>query len=95
VVTVTVEFPEPLTEAGLKLALAPDGRTDVMPKVTVPLKLFCGVTVTVLVPLFPWVTVTLLGDAERLKFGWAAALTVRLTVVVCVKPGDAPLIVIV
>ncbi len=75
-----MEFPEPVTEVGLKLALALDGRPDV-PKVTVPLKLFCGVTVIVLVPLDPWVTVTLLGDAERLKFGWAAAFTVRLTVV--------------
>jgi hypothetical protein len=80
VVTVIVELPEPVTEVGLKLALALDGRPDV-PKVTVPLKLFCGVTEIVLVPLFPWVTVTLPGDAERLKFGWAAAFTVRLTVV--------------
>ena len=87
-----MELPEPVTEVGLKLAPAPDGRPDV-PKVTVPLKLFCGVTVIVLVPLFPCVTVTLLGDAERLKFGWAAAFTVRLTVVVCVKPGDVPVIV--
>ena len=74
-----MEFPEPVTEVGLKLALVPDGRADVTPKVTALLKPFCGVTV--LVPLFPWVTVTLLGDAERLKFGWAAAFTVRLTVV--------------
>jgi hypothetical protein len=95
VVTVIVEFPEPVTEAGLKLALAPDGRPDVTPKVTALLKPFWGVTVIVLVPLFPCATVTLLGDAERLKFGWAAAFTVRLTVVVCVKPGDAPVIVIV
>ena len=79
-VTVIVELPEPVTEAGLKLALALDGRPDV-PKLTVPLKPFCGVTVIVLVPLFPWVTVALLGDADRLKFGWAAAFTVRLTVV--------------
>jgi hypothetical protein len=68
VVTVIVEFPEPVTEVGLKLALAPDGRPDV-PKVTVPLKPFCGLTVIVLVPLLPWVTVTLPGDADRLKFG--------------------------
>jgi hypothetical protein len=39
-------------------------------------------TVIVLAPLVPWVTVTLLGDADKLKFGWAAAFTVRLTVVV-------------
>jgi len=35
------------------------------------------------------------GDAERLKFCWPVAFTVRLTVVVCVKPGDVPVIVIV
>ena len=52
-VTVIVEFPEPVTEAGLKLALAPDGRADVTPKATALLKPFCGVTVIVLVPLFP------------------------------------------
>ena len=79
-VTVIVELPEPATEAGLKLAPAPDGRPDVTPKVTVPLKLFCGVTVIELVPLLPWVAVTL-PDAERLKFCWVAAFTVRLTVV--------------
>ncbi len=34
-------------------------------------------------PLAPWVTVRLLGDAERLKFGaGAGAFTVRLNVVV-------------
>jgi len=36
--------------------------------------------VMVLVPLAPCVTVRLLGNAERLKFG--AAFTVRLTIVV-------------
>jgi hypothetical protein len=39
VVTVIVELPEPVTEAGLKLALAPDGRPDAL-KLTVPLKPF-------------------------------------------------------
>ena len=76
-----MELPEPDTEVGLKLAPAPDGRPDVTPKVTVPLKLFCGVTAIELAPLLPWVTVTLPGDADRPKFGWAAAFTVRLTVV--------------
>jgi len=33
-------------------------------KLTLPLKPFCGVTVIVLVPLAPCVTVTLLGAAE-------------------------------
>jgi len=94
VVTVIVEFPEPVTEVGLKLSLALDGRPDV-PKVTVPLKPFCGVTAIVLAPLLPWVTVTLPGDADRLKFGWAAAFTVRLTVVEWDTVPDVPVIVIV
>ncbi len=64
-VTVIVELPEPLTEVGLKLALAPDGRPDVTPKVTAPLKPFCGVTVIVLVPVLPCMMLRLLGDAER------------------------------
>jgi hypothetical protein len=33
------------------------------------------------------------GEAERLKFCWAAAFTVRLTVVVCDKLPDVPVIV--
>jgi hypothetical protein len=51
-------------------------------------------TVIVLVPLLPWVIIRLDGDAERLKFCWVAAFTVRLTVVVCVKLVDVPVIVI-
>ena len=39
------------------------------------------------------VLVMLEGDAERLKFCWPAAFTVRLTVVVCVKLPDVPVIV--
>lgn len=77
-----MELPEPpVTEFGLKLAVAPDGTPEVV-KPTVPLKPFCAVTVIVLVPLFPCVTVTLVGDADKVKFGWATAFTVRLTVVV-------------
>lgn len=78
---VIVELPEPVTEVGLKLALAPDGWPDAL-KVTVPAKPFCAVAVMVLVPLFPCVTVTLVGDADRLKSAWPAEVTVRLTLVV-------------
>jgi hypothetical protein len=96
--TVKVEVTEPLdggvTEAWLNEQLAPVGQ-PVTVRLTALLNPFCEVTVTVLVPLFPCITVTLLGDAERLKFGWAIAFTVSLTVVVCVKPGDVPVIVIV
>ena len=46
VVTVIVELPEPFTEVGLKLALAPDGRPDAL-NVTVPLKPLSEPTFTV------------------------------------------------
>jgi hypothetical protein len=46
VVTVIVDDPLPASEGGLKLALAPDGRPEVE-KVTVPVKPFEGVMVTV------------------------------------------------
>jgi len=49
---------------GLNDALTPLGRPDA-DKLTPPLKPFCGVTVIVLVPLAPSVSVKLLGDAER------------------------------
>jgi hypothetical protein len=45
VVIVNVEVPEPVTEVGLKLAVAPDGKPLAL-KVTVPEKPFEGVTVT-------------------------------------------------
>jgi hypothetical protein len=66
---------------GLNDAVTPLGRPEA-DKPTLPVKPFCGLTVIVLVPLVPWVIVTLDGDAERVKFCWVAAFTVRLTVVV-------------
>ena len=77
---------------GLNDGVTPLGRPEA-DRLTLPLKPLCGLTVIVLVPLAPWVIVMLEGDAERLKFCWPAAFTVRLTVVVCVKPGDVPVIV--
>jgi hypothetical protein len=52
--------------AGLELnaAVTPLGSPEA-DKLTLPLKLFCGVTVIVLVPAVPCVIVKLLGDAER------------------------------
>ena len=77
---------------GLNDAVTPLGRPEA-DRPTLPPKPFCGLTVIVLVPLVPWVTVTLDGDAERLKFGWATAFTVRLTVVERDKLPDVPIIV--
>src|SRR5436309_2259836 len=52
-----------------------------------------SVSVMVLVPLPPCVTLTLLGEADNEKSGCGAALTVRLTVVVCVSVPLVPVIV--
>ena len=51
------------------------------------------VMVIVLVPLFPWVTVTEAVDALRLKLGAAGAFTVSETVVVAVKLPEVPVMV--
>jgi hypothetical protein len=57
---------------GLNEAVTPLGRPDA-DRLTLPVKPFCGVTVTVLVPLAPCTIVTLLGEAEREKFGAGGA----------------------
>jgi len=44
-------------------------------------------------PVPPCTIVTLVGDADSVKLGMTAALTVKLTVVVCVKLPDVPVIV--
>ena len=56
---------------GLKDAVTPLGRPDA-DKLTLPLKPFCGVMVTALVPLAPCAIVTLPGDAESEKLGGGA-----------------------
>ena len=70
-----------VVEVGLNVAVTPLGKPDA-DRLTLLAKLFCGVTVMVLVPLFPCMNVRLLGDADRPKLGTEAAFTVRLTVVV-------------
>lgn len=58
------------------------------------LKLPVGVIVIVVEPLDPGATVTLLGEADRLKLGvTAAAVTLTPTVAVWVKEPDIPVIV--
>jgi hypothetical protein len=77
----------------LNAAVTPLGRPDV-DKLTLPLKPFCGVTVMVLVLLVPCVTVKLLGDAERVKFGaGATGFTVREITAEFDKLPDAPVMV--
>lgn len=47
----------------------------------------------VLVPAAPWITVRLLGDAERAKFGGGTRFTVSETRVVLIKLPEVPVIV--
>jgi hypothetical protein len=68
---VRVKVLVPVVLVGLNDAETPLGRPDAV-KLTLPLKLFCGVTEIVLVPLPPCGTVTLLGDDESEKFGGGA-----------------------
>ena len=59
---------------GLKLAVTPDG-SPLTDRLTDPLKPFTGLTVIVLVPIFPCVMVRELGDADRLKSGFVVFQT--------------------
>ena len=70
-----------VAEVGLNDAVTPLGRPDA-DRLTLLLKPFCGVTMTVLVALVPWAMLTVPGDADRLKSGTGAAFMVRFTLVV-------------
>ena len=89
---VSVNTLEEVAGFGLKDAVTPVGKPEAE-KVTLPLKPFDGVIVTVLVPLVPCAIVTLLGAAERLKSGAAAEFTLRLAVVVWIVVPLVPVIV--
>ena len=60
-------------------AVTPLGRPDAA-RVTLPLNPPTSVTEIVLVPLPPWVTVTLLGEAESVKLGVADPAANRLMI---------------
>lgn len=77
---------------GLKDGVTPLGRPDA-DRLTVPLKPFCGMTLIVLVPLAPCTIVTLLGDAESVKFATATAFTVTEIVVAFDKLPELPVMV--
>jgi hypothetical protein len=76
--------------AGLKEAVTPLGRPDA-DKLTLPLKPFCGMTVTVVPPLAPCATLKVFGEADRLKVGGKA--TVSEIVAVLLKLPDIPVMV--
>jgi hypothetical protein len=68
---VNVSVLVPVVLAGLKVAVTPAGRPEAV-RLTLPVNPFSGLTVIVLVALPPWVTETLLGDADSEKSGVAA-----------------------
>ena len=74
---------------GSKAGVTPSG-SPAAERVTLPVKPFSGETEIVLEPLLPWVTATLLGEADRVKSGAAWAFTVRVSVVVLVRVPEAP-----
>jgi hypothetical protein len=82
-VIVTVEVPVVAVELAVRVstlvpvvgfvpnaAVTPLGNPDAA-RVTLPLNPFTSVTLIVLVPLLPWVTVRLLGESESVKLGVA------------------------
>ncbi len=104
-VIVTVEVPTVAVELAVKVttlvdvvglvpndAVTPEGRPEA-DSVTEPVKPPEGVSVMVLVPLVPCLTVKLAGDAESEKLGVAVALTVSETVVVWLNDPDVPVMV--
>jgi hypothetical protein len=68
VLIVSVVEPEPLTVVGVKVGVAPAGRPDT-PKLTVPLKPFVALVVTVYETLLPAVTVAEAGETPTEKSG--------------------------
>jgi hypothetical protein len=91
-VTVSVETMSPVdvAVAGPKVQVAPLGRPEHV-KLTVELEAnpFCGVSVTVVVPLVPAVSVRAAGETARVKSGAGAPLA-EVTALAWFEAGDAP-----
>ena len=87
VVTVIVEFPPEEIEAGLKEAVAPAGSPPAL-RVTVWAEPLVRVVTMVVLPLWPAITAMLPGLALIEKS--SGALTLRLSVVVCVAELPVP-----
>lgn len=80
-------------DAGLKLTVTPAG-CPVADKATAELNPPDMATPIVEVPLFPTPTDSEAGDAEMVKLGAAAGVTVNVTVVECISPPPDPVTVI-
>ena len=94
-VMVIVELPEPgdAMDAGTKPTVTPVG-CPVADNATAELNPPEMATVTVDVPLLPSATDSEAGDAETVKLGTAAGVTVKVTVVECISPPPEPVTVI-
>lgn len=66
-VAASVNVLVPAVLAGLNDGVTPEGRPDT-DKLTLLLKPFSALMVTVVAPLAPWTMVKLVGDAEGVKF---------------------------
>ena len=90
-----VELPEPgaAIETGVKLTVTPVG-CPVADKPTAELNPPEIAVVMVDEPLLPCTTDAEAGDAEMVKSGTGAAVTVRVTVVVFIRPPPEPVTVI-
>jgi len=89
---VAVPFAGGVTGLVENAAVTPVGR-PVAVSVVAELKLFWLVMVMLLVPLLPCFTVRDAGEAPIVKFGVAAALTVRASVVVAIRLPEVPVMV--
>jgi hypothetical protein len=89
---VALPFAGGVTGLAENAAVTPVGRPVAL-SVVAELKLFWLVMVIVLVPLLPWTTVREAGEAPMVKFGLAAAFTVRASVVVATRLPEVPVMV--
>ena len=90
--TASEEVPDPITEAGLKLAPAPAGN-PLMFRVTPLLKPPDGVTVTVKEAALFCLVTTVPGEAEMEKSPAAGALMINVTDVVRTRVPSVPVMV--
>src|SRR5690349_2108209 len=84
-VSVRLELPGVPTDAGLKLAVTPEGRPDADSE-TLELKPPRAEVETVTLAELPCVTEALEGARLKVKSGGCAAVTVTAIIVVCVMP---------
>lgn len=90
--TCIVDVPAPEIDDGLKLTVTPEGR-PLADKEIGELKPPDTALLMVVRPLWPGNNSIVAGEGERVKFPPAAPVTVNETVVFCVMPPPAPVIV--